>query len=103
MFSADAELSGSSVTFPHGVAMGPCVVSQRRLVRSALGCPRQFKSVAHPEGVDLHRGTNLFRVAWTYHLRGCKGFDKCTLRKESLFQAIRLIDGNLVTTFTSSK
>ena len=41
-----AEQSESSVTIPHVFPMGPRAVSRRGLVRSALGCPRQFKSVA---------------------------------------------------------
>jgi hypothetical protein len=47
MVSALAELSVSAVTIPHGVPMGPDQISPGRLVRTALGCPRQFKSVAN--------------------------------------------------------
>jgi len=45
-----AELSGSSVTVPRVVTTGPRGVSPHGLVRSALGCPRQFESVAGPGG-----------------------------------------------------
>ena len=72
------------------VTTGPREISLHGLVQQALGCSRQFESVANVLGVifqdvDLHYNAKLFKVAWFYHLRGCKGFDKCTLRKESLF------------------
>ena len=55
----------------------------------------------HVRGPTCIAILELFKVAWIYHLRGCKGFYKCTLRKESFLQD--LFYGNLVTTFTSSK
>ena len=83
----------SSFTISCVVITGPREISLRGLVQQALGRSRQFESVANtalrqkfPECADLHCDAKLFKiVAWVYHLRGCKGFDKCTLRKESLF------------------
>ena len=82
MLSAEAELSKSSVTVSCVIATGPRKVSPVGWCDLALGCPRQFESVADLQ-VNLHPAPTSLRVAWTYHLRGCKGFNKCTLRKES--------------------
>ena len=84
-------VSKSSVTIPRVVTTGPRAVSRRGLVRLALGCPRQFESVAGgpppregaeaPTCMAARAGLESCRA---YPLRGCKGFDKCTLRKDSL-------------------
>ena len=61
-------VSKSSVTIPRVVTTGPRAVSRRGLVRLALGCPRQFESVAGGRppgggaGADLHGGPGWFRV-----------------------------------------